>query len=155
MRQSEVDQDMRDLAFQFFYWFSRFEFALKERRYLKSKRIGTAAEPSWNEFVEAHYAAYIASPSALALLAENPKRQVVGNPEHYFQNLTFADDDSDLFKVVICAKTVRNNLFHGGKHDYDHWDEPERMRRLLKLTIVVLAELAELGDFGGDYNRIY
>jgi hypothetical protein len=155
MRQSEVDQHMRGLAFDFFYWFSRFEFALKERRYLKSKRIGAAAEPDWGTFVNAHYTAYIASTSALAIIAENPKRQVVGDAELYFEDLDLHKKASDLHKVVLCAKIVRNNLFHGGKHDYDHWDDPVRTRRLLELTIVVLAELAELGDFGGDYNRFY
>lgn len=50
---------------------------------------------------------------------------------------------------------VRNNLFHGGKHGHDQWDDPTRMRRLLKLTITVLSELAALGEFGGDYDRYY
>ena len=64
-------------------------------------------------------------------------------------------DATDLDKVVAYAKTVRNNLFHGGKHGHDRWDDPARMRRLLTLTITLLAELAALGNFGGDYDRFY
>lgn len=155
MRRSDIDQDMRDLAFDFFYWFSRFEFALKEKRFLKNEDIGARADPSWEKFVKAHRAAYMPSRAALALLAEKPQRQIVGDPEHDFEDLPFSPNTADLDKVVAYAKTVRNNLFHGGKHGHDQWDDPKRMRRLLQLTIVILDELATLGDFGGDYDRFY
>lgn len=155
MRHNDIEQDMRDLAFDFFYWFSRFEFALKERRFLKNEVIGARADPSWDKFVKAHRAAYTASPAAEALIAQKPRRQIVGEPEHDFEDLSFPPNTADLDKVVAYAKTVRNNLFHGGKHGHDQWDDPARMRCLLRLTITVLAELAELGDFAGDYDRFY
>lgn len=155
MRHDEVDQDMRNLAFDFFYWFSRFEFALKEKRFLKSEVIGTRADPSWDKFVKAHRAGYVASSAAEALLAEKPQRQIVGDPEYTFEELSFSQNTADLDKVVAYAKTVRNNLFHGGKHGHNQWDDPARMRRLLRLTITVLVELAVVGDFGGDYDRYY
>lgn len=153
MRREEIDQDLRNLAFDFFYWFSRFEFALKEKRFLKSETTGARAEPDWDKFVKAHRAAYIVTPAGTALIAENPRRQIVGDPDHDFEDLPFSPNTADLDRVVAFAKTVRNNLFHGGKHGHDQWDDPARMRRLLQLTITVLAELATLGDFGGDYDR--
>jgi hypothetical protein len=155
MRHDDIDQEMRNLVFDFFFWFSRFEFALKEKRFLKSDVIGARADPSWDKFVKTHRAAYVLSPAAEALLAEKPRRQIVGDPEHGFEDLPFSPNTSDLDKVVAYAKMVRNNLFHGGKHGHDQWDDPTRMRRLLKLTIIVLADLAVLGDFGGDYDRYY
>lgn len=155
MRHGDTDQDMRNLAFDFFYWFSRFEFALKEKRFLKNEVIGARADPSWDKFVKVHRAAYTVSPAAEALLAEKPRRQIVGDPEHDFEDVPFSPNTPDLDKVVAYVKTVRNNVFHGGKHGHDQWDDPARMRRLLKLTITVLAELAALGDFGGDYDRFY
>jgi len=57
--------------------------------------------------------------------------------------------------VVTLLKTVRNNLFHGGKHGDDGWDDPERILTLLELSIRVLDELADLADFGADYTRYY
>src|SRR3546814_5793328 len=64
-----------------------------------------------------------------------------------------SSDLADLDKVVAYANTVRNTLFHGGKHGHDQWDDPVRMRRLLELTITVLGELAALGEFGGDRSE--
>jgi hypothetical protein len=155
MRREDIDQDMRALAFDFFYWFSRFEFALKEKRFLRNEAIGARAEPDWDKFVMAHRAAYALSPAGEALLAEQPRRQIVGDPEHDFEDVPFSPNTADLDRVVAYAKTVRNNLFHGGKHDHDQWDDPARMRRLLTLTIAVLTELEVLGEFGGDYDRYY
>src|SRR3546814_16764373 len=68
MRRDEIDQDLRNLAFDFFYWFSRFEFAMKERRFLKTAAIGARAKPDWDKFVQKHRAAYALSPAAQALL---------------------------------------------------------------------------------------
>lgn len=155
MRREEIDQDLRALAFDFFYWFSRFEFALKERRFLKNETIGARAEPDWDKFVKAHRAAYVLSHAARALIAEKPRRQIVGDPEHDFEDVPFSPNTANLDRVVAYAKTVRNNLFHGGKHGHDQWDDPARTRRLLTLTITVLKELAALGEFGGDYDRYY
>lgn len=87
MRHDDIDQDMRNLAFNFFYWFSRFEFALKEKRFLKNEVIGARAVPSWDKFVKAHRAAYVVSPAAEALLAEKPRRQIVGDLAHDFEDL--------------------------------------------------------------------
>ncbi|WLB84511.1 hypothetical protein [Bradyrhizobium elkanii] len=155
MRREDIDQDLRNLAFDFFYWFSRFEFALKEKRFLKDNTVGARAEPDWDKFVKAHRGAYGVSPAAHALLVEKPRRQIVGDPDHGFEDVPFSPNTADLDRVVAYAKTVRNNLFHGGKHGHDQWDDPARMRRLLGLTITVLGELAALGDFGGDYDRYY
>src|SRR3546814_1429410 len=102
----------------------------------------------WEKFVQKHRAAYALSPAAQALLAEKPRRQIVGDPDHGFEDVPFSPNTADLDKVVAYANTVRNNLFHGGKHGHDQWDDPVRMRRLLELTITVLGELAALGEFG-------
>jgi len=56
---------------------------------------------------------------------------------------------------VRYAKTVRNNLFHGGKHGSAYWDNPARMTLLLGTTITVLGELARLGGIEADYERYY
>jgi hypothetical protein len=155
MRLDEIDQDLRDLAFNFFYWFSRFEFVLKERHFLKNDTIGARADPSWDKFAKAYRESYKLTSAGQALLDERPKRQIVAVPELGFEDVPFSPNTADLDKVIALAKTVRNNLFHGGKHGYDQWDDPKRMRRLLDLTITVLAEFAQMGGFAGDYDRAY
>ena len=52
-------------------------------------------------------------------------------------------------------QTVRNNLFHGGKHGVDDWDNPKRTEKLLKLGIAVLDQIAERTDLNADYTRYY
>ncbi|PLK48298.1 hypothetical protein [Uliginosibacterium sp. TH139] len=54
MQKDTVPAELTALAFDFFYWFSRFEFALKENKYLKNHAEGATALPGWDEFVEKH-----------------------------------------------------------------------------------------------------
>ncbi len=155
MQLENVDANLRSHVFEFFYWFSRFEFALKERRFLKSKAIGARAEPDWTDFIKKFESQYELSQDGSSLIAQNPKCQIVGQHELEFVPVTYKDQPSELRQVVTLLKTVRNNLFHGGKHGDDGWDDPERIMALLGLSIRVLHELADLADFGADYTRYY
>jgi hypothetical protein len=67
----------------------------------------------------------------------------------------FLPGTPQLDQVVTLAKTVRNNVFHGGKHGSFYWDDPDRMRMLLKTTIGVLDDLARIGGLEGDYTGYY
>lgn len=155
MQLENVDTNLRSRVFEFFYWFSRFEFALKERKFLKSKVVGARAEPDWADFIKAYEGQYELSQAGGSLVAQNPKVQIVGQHELEFLPVTYKDQPSELRQVVTLLKTVRNNLFHGGKHGDDGWDDPERILTLLELSIRVLDELADLADFGADYTRYY
>lgn len=155
MHQTQISNALKNASFEFFYWFSRFEFALKENRYLKDTTVGAKAEPSWNAFVEKWSATYVPSAAALKLIAENPKRQVVGLTELEFRAVGFDDNPSELGKVVRLASTVRNNLFHGGKHGHENWDDPVRTEMLLNLVITLLHELAAHASIENDYRREY
>ena len=156
MRQGEVPDDLRELVFSFFHKFSRFEFALKDAGKWRKGPYG-AALPDWDGFVADHEATYQLTASATALVAANPKKQVVGDNDHglEFTALTFDEDVSDLARVSRLARTVRNNLFHGGKHDAEGWENPARIRELLPLASTVLDEFAELAGISGDYEGAY
>lgn len=156
MRREDVDDGLRDLAFEFFFRFSRFESALKERGCLRWTELGARAWANWKQFVADHADAYEPTPAALALIEAAPMIQVVGGPD----GLTFvpepmAPDASTLGRVVGHCLTVRNNLFHGGKHGGGGWDQPERTRLLLTSGIAVLDDLADRAGFGGDYSGYY
>lgn len=156
MRRNEIEDDLSKIAFEFFYRFSRFEFCLKENSYLKNKQPGFSAEPGWKCFVVKHAEAYALSAEAEALLASPPEQQIVAdNLELAWQPISFEKCTSDLDKVVKSVKTVRNNLFHGGKHGAAGWDDPVRARLLIEMSTAVLAVLAVLGDFTDDYERFY
>jgi hypothetical protein len=156
MRKEEVAASLSDLAFDFFYWFSRFEFALKENGYLKSHVPGDYADPGWTEFVDKWHTQYAASDEARFLLASPPERQIVlvGNKLDW-KPVGLDDCKSDLARVVRLVKTVRNNLFHGGKHGGAGWDKPKRAEELLAASKEILGQLAELASIKADYTQYY
>src|SRR5690606_30781871 len=156
MRKDEISKELSSLAFDFFYWFSRFEFCLKDNGYLKHDEPGSNAEPGWDKFVERHANEFQASTEAKELLAAPPERQIVlANKTLDWRPIGTSDCKSDLDKVVRLVKTVRNNLFHGGKHGAAGWDNPARAQSLLSWSKTVLGQLAVLGRFENDYQRLY
>jgi hypothetical protein len=156
MRKEDINDPLKDHAFDFFYWFSRFEFALKENRFLKRNSVGDNAEPGWNAFVEKFATTFKHTKETYRLFELNPKKQRVGeNSELKWYDVGIADCKSELCKVVRLLKTIRNNLFHGGKHGADGWDDPVRTQELLRTGKLVLDQLAELADIEADYTQFY
>jgi len=144
------------LAFEFFYFFSRFEFCLKENGYLKSCKVGAIAEPGWDDFVKKYSQTYDPSGEARWLLASPPEKQiVVAKGELRWRPVGVENCSSELDKVALMVKTVRNNLFHGGKHGAAGWDDPARMKDLLLNCRAILEQLVALAGFEGDYQRLY
>ena len=56
VKHEDIDADLQELAFLFFYKYSRFGFALKENGYLRDRNPGSSAIPGWREFASPHYA---------------------------------------------------------------------------------------------------
>lgn len=156
MRKEDIEDELKELAFDFFYWFSRFEFALKENKFLNRTKAGDYAEPGWDLFVKEHEAVFQLTDQTNKLLELNPKRQKVGaNSDLEWKEVGIADCKSELCKVVRLLKTIRNNLFHGGKHGAEGWDDPDRTKILLRLGKSILDQLAKDADFEADYNQSY
>src|ERR1700752_2467859 len=104
-----------DLLLDFFVTFARFEYALKRAGYLEKKPF---ASPDWRRFAEdlrgipeENQKAILAS--ATYLQAEPPKQQVVVDGALRWDERK--PSDSQTQSVIESVKTVRNNLFHGGK----------------------------------------
>jgi hypothetical protein len=153
MQHDDLGRDLQALVLEFTFRFSRFEFALKEADYLKSKKLGAKAEASWDAFVKRWEKDYKISVTGRALLEANPEVQKVGHEAVVFVKVGFAEDTSELKIVCELARRVRNNLFHGGKPL--GWDDQDRMQTLLTLVIALLGELAEFSGIEGDYVGIY
>lgn len=156
MRRDEINNELKNLAFEFFYSFSRFEFTLKENKLLKSIQPGKNAEPGWVAFSSKYKRVFQHTDQTRKLLELKPKGQKVGeNLELEWKDVGLNDCDSDLCSVVRMLKTIRNNLFHGGKHGADGWDDPERTKELLMLGKIILDQLAEIAGFDADYMQLY
>jgi hypothetical protein len=154
MKRTEITPSLQDAAFDFLFWFSRFEFGLKEKQFLKSTDAGKKAEPNWDKFVKKHRNGYAPGPGARALIAARPRQQVVAaNAGLGWKELQFEANEFELQKVTLLLRLLRNNLFHGGRHGDPQWDDPESTMRLLGQGRLALDELAELGGFGSDYRR--
>jgi hypothetical protein len=167
----EADVELNHYVLEFFRLFSRIEFALKEVGYFKKPdRANNTANPDWDRFVKEFPQNYTPSPSAILLMQMRPKRQVVqktvvGAGTRY--NLVFEDidfnqgheninnyrpDKRELYKIVTLVKTVRNNLFHGGKYGHPEWDDKQRTKELLRLGIIVLKEIASQHSIEASIN---
>lgn len=157
MRNDEVPPDLRELTFNLFHRFSRLEFVLKEAGYLRNKNPGSWAIPDWDQFVADWKDQYDPSENAARLIEASPQQQVIAADGRSleFREVAFDADASALSKVVKLARTVRNNLFHGGKHDAAGWDDAGRIEFLLPLSIAVLSELASLAGVESYYEGVY
>ena len=131
-------------------------FQREGNRYLKNITVGAKAEPSWDRFVNKWSDRYSPSDEAKELIGASPKRQVVApDGDLEWKPVRLNEFDNDLARVIRLLNIVRNNLFHGGKHDADGWDDAARMEQLLKLGIAVLDQLATLAAIEADYKRYY
>ena len=156
MRREEIDIELKDATFEYFFWFSRFEFALKENKYLKDHTQGAKAEPSWEQFREKHSSEYVVSREACRLIELHPKRQIVSEQEELeWIPVGVSHCKDDLCRVITMLKAVRNNLFHGGKHGDMEMDSKERNLELLRLGKRILDQLAQVAGLESDYTRYY
>jgi len=136
-----ADSGDRKLAWQFFVFFSRFEYALKRcPNYLKH-----SAEPDWDRFSSNQNAEFqkLSSPALAAAIdyfKEFPplkQKQVDGqliwsDPKEYYER------EPLLVWLLIAVRRVRNNLFHGGKFPGFPVSDPSRDRVLISNAIVIL-----------------
>lgn len=156
MEREAIPDSLSEKAFEFFFWFSRFEAALKESGFLTTDKEGNAANPDWQCFVKKFEADYTLSHHGKKLVALAPERQIVGaGGKLVWRPVGTIDCRSDLCKAVRLLKTLRNNVFHGGKSGGAGWDQPERTAKLLDAGTETLHELASLAGIEADLWQRY
>ncbi len=155
MQKERIGEELTSVAFDFFYWFSRFEFALKENGYLKNHTDGALAMPGWEDFVARWESDFHPSTESNDLLNVSPKTQIVVSGNLTWKDVGMTDCKTELRKVVRLLKTVRNNLFHGGKHGGEAWDDPIKTKQLLTSGKAVLDQLAAMAGIEPDYTQYY
>lgn len=136
--------DDREVVFEFFAVFSRFEYALKRSDFLEHD--DGRAEPNWDTFANTLRGrlADVRDPAFLEarrfLLSEPPKTQIAAQRQLGWEDTTRGPGESEERYLLRLVSTIRNNLFHGGKYPYPFGpiEEPSRDRRLLQAGVVVL-----------------
>jgi len=129
-----------DLLLRFFVVFSRFEYALKKTNYWL---FPGKVQPDWDRFGrEFSFPVELADNSVLKAIEyfkeQPPKKQVYRNNGLDFDDIVFSAKDTDKEKLVKYVKTVRNNLFHGGKYPLIYQEDPSRNPKLIEACVTLL-----------------
>jgi len=146
----------RDLTLEFLATFARFEFALKKAGYAIGDE--TRVSPDWNRF--ARDLAPLEAPSLATILdsckylqKHPPKKQVLRDGQLQWVE-RHGNAGSPIADVLLSVRTVRNNVFHGGKFPDGFVAEPLRDERLIRDCLTVLQSLLKL-PLPGDVARIF
>ncbi|MFQ6036692.1 MAG: hypothetical protein ACE5NM_12715 [Sedimentisphaerales bacterium] len=143
---SQLNVDKETIT-KFFFFFSRFEYALKRAGYLQN---GQKAKPDWDKFTKDNESNFDPKKTKTLrdaceyLLKKPPKEQVVQKGKLDFNVPTEFKNMSRFGKAVLAVKTVRNNLFHGGKYSNGPLSDPARDSELIKNCVILLEEMLEL-----------
>jgi hypothetical protein len=140
------------LSYDFFRLFSRAEYALKAEAYFKLPKpqengelAVIRAEPDWECYakdVSAAFQAMIHQEDPLrqaveSLRAQPPRKQVIKAGKLDWEPMDGIDGEAaPVTKDIL--RTIRNNLFHGGKWGPGGWENVERTDYLLSAAIIAL-----------------
>ena len=82
-----------------------------------------------------------------------PKKQVLKNGKLVFIDRTIDDKQKRTQQILLMVRSVRNNLFHGGKY-HEHEDyQTERNELLIKHSIKILSECVKINEDVHNYYR--
>lgn len=141
----------KELTVEFLGTFARFEYALKRSGYVKGNE--KRADADWDRFA-LELAAL--KPEVLApivacgpyLLSHPPKKQVLENSRLVWKDRG-ASGGSMIEEMLLSIRTVRNNVFHGGKFPDGPVAEPLRDERLIRDCLAVLNALLSTSRIAG------
>lgn len=148
-----------DLVCEFLAVFARMEYALKATRFAVRNRRDVSA--SWDQFAnEAHERFHTETSEELKAAVDflwnfPPRKQFLTDDEQLcFRDFEIDPAQRQLQQLILMVRTVRNNLFHGGKHLPDGESELGRNEKLVRSSLVLLRECAQLvDDVRGAYER--
>jgi hypothetical protein len=147
----------RRLLLEFFLNFSRFEYALKASGYFKRANPSRQnrpdppdANPDWCRFrMEMRTIFRIDRNEELLeacqyILDDPPRKQVIVNDSAAWETPVRSQHESEIEFLLRMVKCVRNNLFHGGKHNIELHEDTQRTELLLRSGLVILRECLRL-----------
>ncbi len=143
----------QDLVRDFLVFFARFEYALKRSGFLRARK-DRSAEADWDTFAVSLRAKFNGSnpeifDEAVEYLLKNPPHKQVVNAGHLsWQEPKLGNGEGRSEYILRLVRTVRNNLFHGGKfpNPIGPIAESARDRALRKHCLVILDECARMDE---------
>jgi hypothetical protein len=141
--QDFVPKEQRELVFQFFVAFMRFEYALKRAGFVSSANGKVSA--NWDRFASKYSTRF--TPTASPELREAcnyfkmypPRKQVLNaGALDWSEPSQSLSDQPFLIWLLLSVRMVRNNLFHGGKFPIAPIAEPARNPLLLRHSLTIL-----------------
>jgi len=143
----------RGLLLKFFLTFSRFEYALKNTDYCtrhpevqrpNGLLLMPRAEPDWDRFATSLRDLFDRNKSeelreaSRYLSEEPPNRQILVEGRPAWETPVRGPAPSEIEFLLLMVRCVRNNLFHGGKHNLDVHETTQRTEKLLVSCLEVL-----------------
>jgi hypothetical protein len=143
----------KDLVFEFFFVFSRFEYALKRAKYVTGEDGKVKAD--WDKFAKCIKTLFNsgATPEiakAVSYLRTNPPMK----QNHHNKVLGWTPvtrSENGVRWLLRLTQTVRNNLFHGGKFSDGPFNDPARDTQLLSYCLILLNECLKLDPIVESY----
>jgi hypothetical protein len=137
----------KDLIFNFFITFARIEFSLKNSRKLLFGN-NKGGQPNWDSFINRlnNFNSERTNDIKSAvdyILTHPPQKQVVKNGQIEFIDARVTQS-SDLVKLNIYIRRIRNNLFHGGKFQGKYIPDVSRNSILLTSALIIMNEWVNL-----------
>jgi hypothetical protein len=140
-----------DLACEFLAVFSRMEYALKATRYASDNEGRVTA--SWDRFandIEEAFGQVTDDKFTVAvnyLLTRPPHMQIRQDGSLIFEEQVIDEKQRRAQQALLMVRTVRNNLFHGGKHLPDGEVERGRNHELVQHSLIVLKQCVLLDEY--------
>jgi hypothetical protein len=157
MTSSEQTRVDRELLLNFFLTFSRFEYALKTNNYFKRPNTTTNnalkppdAKPDWERFAVSLRDVFKKDKNAELheacqyIIEAPPWKQVIVNNAVAWESPIRPESESEIEFILRMVRSVRNNLFHGGKFNMEAFEQTERTMKLLSCSIIILNECLTL-----------
>lgn len=133
-----------DLLLEFFLTFARVEFALKNSGFVKGNE--RKALPDWDSFaasIRNHFTKNKTDDleQAVNYIMDNPPmKQVLRQNTLMWEANVPNGNLSDIEVLLLLIRRIRNNLFHGAKHNIDVFEDTARITRLLQSSLIIIQE---------------
>jgi hypothetical protein len=130
------------LAVEFIAVFSRFEYALKSTDFAMGGP--TIANPAWDKFSNSIHDQFVQIEdesleiSIAYMMFYPPRKQVLLNNKLDFKVQEIDTNQRSTQQLLGLVRTVRNNLFHGGKYSSDGEIDEGRNEKLLTHSLKIL-----------------
>lgn len=145
-----VTVDGQQKIYEFFIVFSRFECALKKTNYVIINR--NKVSPNWERFTQDIKLTFDKNKSAKLnhavdyLMQHPPKIQTMEGESLVWRERRFEVEIPLTSKLGLHIRTIRNNLFHGGKFVGVYEPDVSRNYILIQSSLVILNDWLDINE---------